>query len=155
MEYKNTLKVQKIQHIMIFLKRFLPKDIVWYLHKKIIINHSRHRYIVEQIWRFYENPPPDFKLNISSQLLDYFCYFYLRDHKFLVINGLNIYQDFRENLKCYSKKYFDAFCRRNKLGQMVFFKWCYESGVSEYLRDRDHHKEVKDHMHARRRLLHL
>jgi len=60
--------------------------------------------------------------------------------------GLNVYHSYKSQLKAYSKKRFDPFCRRDRLefmvndspiettiGQLNFFKWAIKNLVIEYI----------------------
>ena len=61
----------------------------------------------------------------------------------------NIYLNYKGQLKAYSKKNFDPFCRRERInftyasdksilttvGQLNFFKWAIENNVLEYIKD--------------------
>jgi len=61
---------------------------------------------------------------------------------------INIYQSYKSQLKSYSKKNFDPFCRRNRInfqckqfeisttiGQLNFFKWAIDNLVIEYIKN--------------------
>jgi len=57
---------------------------------------------------------------------------------------------YKSQLKSYSKKYFDPFCRRNRinfnqisttLGQLNFFKWASSNGIIDYVIDNYNHIE--------------
>ena len=59
----------------------------------------------------------------------------------------NVYLDYKQQLKGYSKKQFDPFCRRGRIqfyynatqyitttvGQLNFFKWAYDNNILEYI----------------------
>lgn len=60
--------------------------------------------------------------------------------------GLNVYHSYKSQLKAYSKKRFDPFCRRDRIdfevddikiettiGQLNFFKWAIKNLVIEYI----------------------
>ncbi len=60
--------------------------------------------------------------------------------------GLNVYHSYKSQLKAYSKKRFDPFCRRDRLefkvgdhiiettiGQLNFFKWAIKNLVIDYI----------------------
>jgi len=61
--------------------------------------------------------------------------------------GLNVYHSYKSQLKAYSKKKFDPFCRRDRLlfkidddnsiettiGQLNFFKWAITNLIMEYI----------------------
>jgi hypothetical protein len=72
-----------------------------------------------------------------------------------------IYQDYKLMLKSFSKRFFDPFCRHDRikfhyidnkyfdttLGQLNFFKWILENKIDEYLEE--HYEEVNMDMISR------
>lgn len=67
-----------------------------------------------------------------------------KNNKFYV--GLNVYHSYKSQLKAYSKKRFDPFCRRDRIdfivndykiettiGQLNFFKWAITNLVIDYI----------------------
>ncbi len=62
------------------------------------------------------------KTNISLRLLDWFPTNYSRYNKIL-INDVDVYLDYKKQLKSYSKRQFDPFCRR----QRIFLKFDIDS----------------------------
>lgn len=74
-----------------------------------------------------------------------------------------VYMDYKLQLKAYSKRRFDPFCRWDRisipynevdgeyiqttLGQLNFFKWAFENGIIEYVKK--HYKEIEDDMNKR------
>ena len=58
---------------------------------------------------------------------------------------VNVFLNYKAQLKAYSKKYFDPFCRRNRInykqslsttiGQLNFFKWAIENHIISYIQD--------------------
>jgi len=60
----------------------------------------------------------------------------------------NVYLDYKQQLKGYSKKQFDPFCRRDRIkfyytkdkyltttvGQLNFFKWAYDNDILKYIK---------------------
>jgi hypothetical protein len=59
-----------------------------------------------------------FDKKISLRLIDWFVINYCKKNK-IIINDVNIYESYKENLKAYSKKYFDPF-KRNSQYYFVF-----------------------------------
>ena len=63
---------------------------------------------------------------------------------------INLFIDYKSQLKSFSKKFFDPFCRRERitfvdadektfsttLGQLCFFRWALSSGVIEFAKTR-------------------
>jgi len=103
---------------------------------------------------------------ISLRIIDWFVtnyskkndtiYHLYNDNNILTLNGelngenmikpFNIFNSYKSQLKSYSKKLFDPFCRRNRLkfkcldveifttlGQLNFFKWAIDNLVVEYI----------------------
>lgn len=84
--------------------------------------------------------------NISLRVIDWFVTNFSK--KFNIeynynSNIVNVYVSYKSQLKSYSKKYFDPFCRRNRInyknsvsttiGQLNFFKWAITNGVIDYV----------------------
>ena len=95
---------------------------------------------------------------ISLRILDWFVTNYSKSKNISYTKDgvlFNVYYDYRSQLKGYSKKFFDPFCRTGKdnqrlfdfaydpsdtgktmsttVGQLNFFKWAIENGVIEYV----------------------
>jgi hypothetical protein len=89
---------------------------------------------------------------ISLRILDWFVTNYSK--KFNIIynvannpNPFNVYLDYRLQLKAYNKKYFDPFCRKNRIifyypekmaikttvGQLNFFRWAIKNDIIKYV----------------------
>lgn len=65
----------------------------------------------------------------------------------------NMFLEYKSQLKAYSKKFFDPFCRRGRVdfrgvkttcGQLNFFKWAIQYGVLAYARE--HHDAIEEDM---------
>ena len=78
-----------------------------------------------------------------------------KNNKFYL--GLNVYHSYKSQLKAYSKKRFDPFCRRDRIdfvindytiettiGQLNFFKWAIKNLVIDYIIDNK--KEIENDM---------
>ena len=65
-----------------------------------------------------------------------------------VYNQFNVYNSYKSQLKAYSKKQFDPFCRRERitftckehtfnttLGQLNFFKWIITNNIIDYIKE--------------------
>lgn len=85
---------------------------------------------------------------ISLRLLDWLVTNYAKKHNisYLTASGrdVNIYLRYKSNLRAYSKKMFDPFCRWKKIqflgipttvGQLNFFHWALEDEILEYLEE--------------------
>lgn len=84
--------------------------------------------------------------NISLRLLDWLVTNYAKKHNiaYLTKSGrdVNIYLRYKANLRAYSKRMFDPFCRWKKIkfmgmdttvGQLNFFNWVIDDEVLDYL----------------------
>jgi len=89
---------------------------------------------------------------ISLRILDWFITNYSKKYRTTIYLGdrsVDVYQNYKLQLKSFSKKHFDPFSRKNKIifyytsddcidtscGQLCFFRWCFENGILEYVRD--------------------
>lgn len=89
---------------------------------------------------------------ISLRILDWFITNYSKKYKTITNKGereIDIYQNYKLQLKSYSKSQFDPFCRKNKIefyykddkyietscGQLCFFRWCFENDILEYVKN--------------------
>jgi len=89
--------------------------------------------------------------DISLRLIDWFVTNYAK--KYHVSYQLNsqefvVYLNYKSQLKAYSKKLFDPFCRRERIlfqcgsyepfettvGQLNFFRWAFEKDILQYMR---------------------
>ena len=94
---------------------------------------------------------------LSLRIIDWFVTNYSRDFDIKYVKRgemFSVYSDYKNQLKAFSKKMFDPFCRRERvnipeigettIGQMNFFKWAIESGIIEY--SIVHVKEIEQNM---------
>jgi hypothetical protein len=88
--------------------------------------------------------------DISLRIIDWFVTnFSKKNNIFYVVNNenFNVYYSYKTQLKSFSKKHFDPFCRRNRImvdlydkkmettiGQLNFFKWAIENNIMDYIR---------------------
>jgi len=96
------------------------------------------------------------KSKISLRILDWFVTNYSKknnihyqvefDNK---VKNFIVYLDYKSQLKAYSKKQFDPFCRRERIsfidhdnnelittvGQLNFFRWAIENNILEYIKE--------------------
>ena len=136
--------------------------------------------LLKSLKEFYEIPKNKQKLfdilnntnKISLRIIDWFvtnyskknntCY--MVNNNNIDINGdnpeskqFNIYYSYKTQLKSYSKKQFDPFCRRDRLefkinndsiistvGQLNFFKWAINNSVLDYINI--YYKEIENDM---------
>ena len=90
---------------------------------------------------------------ISLRIVDWFVTNYAKE-KYVVYNldntrRIKVYDSYKLNLKAYSKKRFDPFCRWDRItipykdnthiqttiGQLNFFKWAIENNILDYIRE--------------------
>jgi len=115
--------------------------------------------IVNSLQRFYsmrEDKEEILKLlegtsEISLRLIDWFVTNYAKQHNIsyvLNIQEFLVYTNYKSQLKAYSKKLFDPFCRRERImfqisgqpmfqttvGKLNFFRWALEKGVLDYIK---------------------
>ncbi len=111
--------------------------------------HQDYIKIIQDMYNQNSFKKPD---NISLRLLDWFVTNYSK--KYIVIlpskngGGFNVYQQYRLSLKSYGKGWFDSCKRKERIefyyndtdfiettcGQLGFFKWCFENGIFEYIK---------------------
>jgi hypothetical protein len=121
--------------------------------------HCKQELIVNSLQKFYaacEDKEEVMKLlegtsEISLRLIDWFVTNYSKQHNVsYILNGQEflIYTNYKAQLKAYSKKLFDPFCRRERImfqiegypmfqttvGKLNFFRWAIEKGVLNYIK---------------------
>ena len=120
--------------------------------------HCKQELIINSLQKFYSdrNDKDDImKLLegtsvISLRLIDWFVTNYARQHTIsYILNSQEflVYMNYKSQLKAYSKKLFDPFCRRERImfqipgqeqflttvGKLNFFRWAIEKGVINYI----------------------
>ena len=86
---------------------------------------------------------------LSLRLIDWFVTKYSKNNNTEYIwenKNFNVFNSYKSQLKAYSKKQMDPFCRRQRVslssngksitttcGQMNFFKWAIENGILKYV----------------------
>jgi hypothetical protein len=126
--------------------------------------HCKQELIVMSLQGFYTNRKDmkeimellDGTSIISLRLIDWFVTNYAKRHNIgYLLNGQEfmVYMSYKSQLKAYSKKLFDPFCRRERImfsltgvepfvttvGKLNFFRWAIEKNIIEYLKQ---HREV-------------
>jgi hypothetical protein len=121
--------------------------------------HCKQELIVNSLQRFYsgcEDKAEVLKLlegtsDISLRLIDWFVTNYSKQHNIsYILNGQEflVYTNYKSQLKAYSQKLFDPFCRRERIlfqiqgfpmfqttvGKLNFFRWAIEKGVLTYIK---------------------
>jgi len=103
---------------------------------------------------------------ISLRIVDWFATNYAKKHYTIYSldskeNRFKVYNDYKLNLKAYSKKRFDPFCRWDRItipyqdnkyiqttiGQLNFFKWAIQNGVVKYIED--NYADIESDMNIR------
>ena len=112
---------------------------------------------------------------ISLRLIDWFITNYSKVHatQYMVKNSNTpfkqfiVYLDYKAQLKSFSKKLFDPFCRRNRIifnydkkdttksfcttvGQLNFFKWAIQNKIIEYMRQNI--TNIENHMNSQQKI---
>lgn len=104
--------------------------------------------------------------HISLRILDWLVTNYAKKHNIVYLvpdadgvpKPFNMFLEYKSQLKAYSKRFFDPFCRRERLdfvdadgetfhttvGQLNFFRWALLHGVVEY--GTRHNKSIEDDM---------
>ena len=132
---------------------------------------SKEEVLLDSLHEFYKNKNNIEKIlpivtgnsEISLRVLDYFVTNYSKynDVKIKKKNNINynVYQDYKNKLKSYNKRFFDPFCRINKknstnkiafkydddkyivttIGQLNFFRWAIRNKIIDYVVE-DHNK---------------
>ena len=101
--------------------------------------------------------------NISLRIIDWFVTNYCKKNNIFWNNDNNrfvVYLDYKLQLKAYSKKYFDPFCRRERIyfhydelnnylittvGQLNFIRWMIDNNIIEYIKE--NYKLIEEDMH--------
>jgi len=87
--------------------------------------------------------------NISLRLIDWFVTNYSKKHNIVIVKTvrgadehINVYQNYRSQLRAFSKHLFDPFRRQDKIafneiyttiGQLNFFRWAIENDIIVYI----------------------
>ncbi len=121
--------------------------------------HCKQELIVSSLQRFYASRTDTAEImtylegtsTVSLRLIDWFVTNYARQHNIAyILNGQEflVYTNYKSQLKAYSKKLFDPFCRRERImfqipgqpliqttvGKLNFFRWAIEKGVLNYIK---------------------
>ena len=131
--------------------------------------------LLDSLYEYYDNKQNMFKLmgvleeenKISLRIIDWFVTNYSKKHNIYysifqtpnkkctfikgnnkLIKQFNTYHSYKSQLKSFSKKKFDPFCRRDRIkfkcenreidttvGQLNFFKWAIDNLIIEYIKD--------------------
>ena len=136
----------------------------------------RQEIVITSLQRFYSNRDDLQEIvdllkgtsDVSLRLIDWFVTNYARLHNTsYILRGQEfvVYIDYKNQLKAYSKKLFDPFCRRERIsfqvpghesflttvGKLNFFKWAIEKDILTYIKG--HQPEIEKEMNAAMRTL--
>jgi hypothetical protein len=125
---------------------------------------SKEELLMHSLSEFYKNkkniekilPIINQKSNISLRLLDWFVTNYSKKNKTVYKikkETFNVHLNYKDQLKSYSKKQFDPFCRRDRIvyrydtndeitttvGQLCFFRWAIQNKIIEFV---DEHYKI-------------
>jgi hypothetical protein len=120
--------------------------------------HCKQELIVNSLQRFYANRTDISEIvtllqgtsEISLRVIDWFVTNYAKTHSTAyMLNGQEflVYRDYKSQLKAYSKKLFDPFCRRERIyfqvpnhppflttvAKLNFFRWAIEKDILSYI----------------------
>jgi hypothetical protein len=113
---------------------------------KSLTDFYKEPYYIEQIKSIIDQDSV-----ISLRILDWFITNYSKKHRTIIASNnksIDVYQNYKLQLKSFSKKSFDPFCRKNKIifyynddeyietscGQLCFFRWCFEHDILNYVK---------------------
>jgi len=131
--------------------------------------HCKQELIVSNLQRFYSNRQDLTEIvellkgtsEVSLRLIDWFVTNYSKAHSIsYILQGQEfvVYMNYKNQLKAYSKKLFDPFCRRERIsfqipgheaflttvGKLNFFRWALEKGILDYIKG--HQPEIEKEM---------
>ena len=136
------------------------------LKKKI---HCKQELVVSRLQQFYAERPDIKDLipllqgtsKVSLRLIDWFVTNFSKRHSVAYIHEgteFLVYANYKSQLKAYSKKLFDPFCRRERIlfevpgfeafvttvGKLNFFRWAIEKNIINYIEN--HYDEIEAEM---------
>lgn len=133
--------------------------------------HCKQELIIASLQRFYSGRDDLDEIiellkgtsDVSLRLVDWFVTNYSKAHSTsYILNGQEfvVYMNYKNQLKAYSKKLFDPFCRRERIsfqipghepflttvGKLNFFRWALEKGILGYIKGNQ--PEIEKEMNA-------
>lgn len=136
------------------------------------LSFGKKQLLLDSLYKFYDDsnmkkiiPILNQESNVSLRILDWLVTNYAKKHNIMYnisnspnsilkfVKTFNIYLNYKTQLKAYSKKQFDPFCRRERIvfkpdpsinnkdknesfvttiGQLNFFRWALQNGVLDY-----------------------
>jgi hypothetical protein len=131
--------------------------------------HCKQELIVNSLQRFYANRSDIAEIvtllqgtsEISLRVIDWFVTNYAKTHSTAyMLNGQEflVYRDYKSQLKAYSKKLFDPFCRRERIyfqvpnhaaflttvAKLNFFRWAIEKDILTHIKQ--HQESIEKEM---------
>ncbi len=131
--------------------------------------HCKQELIVNSLQRFYASRADIAEIvtllqgtsEISLRVIDWFVTNYAKAHSTAyMLNGQEflVYRDYKSQLKAYSKKLFDPFCRRERIyfqvpnhapflttvAKLNFFRWAIEKDILTYIKQ--HQEAIEKEM---------
>lgn len=154
------------------MKRLKRSPLVYSMTSKGSSRTSQNKLLLQTLLKYYRNNNAlddvldiiNGESEISLRAVDWFATNYSKQN-FICLkkNGtsVNVYTDYKLNLRSYSKRRFDPFCRWDRitipykdgkhiqttLGQLNFFRWAITTGVIDYIRE--HLAEIEADMNQR------
>ena len=133
--------------------------------------HCKQELIIQSLQRFYSVRNDLTEIvdllkgtsEVSLRLIDWFVTNYSKTHSTsYILNAQEfvVYMNYKNQLKAYSKKLFDPFCRRERIsfqipgheaflttvGKLNFFRWALEKGILNYIKS--HQTDIEKEMNA-------
>jgi hypothetical protein len=133
--------------------------------------HCKQELIIQSLQRFYSSRTDLSEIvellkgtsEVSLRLIDWFVTNYSKTHSTsYILHGSEfvVYMNYKNQLKAYSKKLFDPFCRRERIsfqipgheaflttvGKLNFFRWAIEKGILDYIKGNQ--QEIEKEMNA-------
>lgn len=136
----------------------------------LTVVEAKHEVLLRSLEKFYEDPGVferfhnvlAGKTRMSLRVLDWLVTNYAKKKNIVYTVKVsdrdvtfNMFLEYKSQLKAYSKRYFDPFCRRGRVdyhgvhttcGQLNFFKWAIQYGVLDFAAA--HHDEIEQDMLA-------
>ena len=133
--------------------------------------HCKQELIIASLQRFYSGRQDLDEIvellkgtsEVSLRLIDWFVTNFAKAHSTsYILNGQEfvVYMNYKNQLRAYSKKLFDPFCRRERIsfqipghdaflttvGKLNFFRWALEKGILDYIKG--HQPEIEKEMNT-------
>ena len=121
--------------------------------------HCKQELIITSLQKFYADRTDTEEIlqhlqgtsAISLRLIDWFVTNYAKQYNISYVSNNQeflVYTNYKSQLKAYSKKLFDPFCRRERImfqltgfepflttvGKLNFFRWAIEKGILDYIK---------------------